>query len=147
MESSAIDKSLGAKMRKHPSNEIDWSKRQRLDMRSWQEEGGVELKTIVERVWMENKGIGIFHDLLPFRTLNEKNDRMKYCDFHKDYGHITQEYRALNGQVRAMICKGQLSHYVQKATIATTTPPLPGPTQVAASTHAVGVMISVAEGV
>ena len=41
-------------------------------------------------------------------------DKNKYCRFHKDHGHYTEDCRDLNEQIEELIQKGKLQRYVKK---------------------------------
>ena len=41
-------------------------------------------------------------------------DKNKYCRFHKDHGHNTEDCRDLKEQVEELIRKGRLQKYVKK---------------------------------
>ncbi|XP_075663218.1 uncharacterized protein LOC142632759 [Castanea sativa] len=41
-------------------------------------------------------------------------DKNKYCRFHKDHGHYTEDCRDLKGQIEELIQKGKLQKYVKK---------------------------------
>ncbi|XP_026439786.1 uncharacterized protein LOC113338622 [Papaver somniferum] len=57
----------------------------------------------------------ISKDLSPPRPLPaETRDNRKYCNFHKDHGHKTENCRALQIEVQRMIDAGKLQEYVKK---------------------------------
>ncbi|XP_026458541.1 uncharacterized protein LOC113359061 [Papaver somniferum] len=57
----------------------------------------------------------ISKDLSPPRHFPaETRDRSKYCKFHKDHGHKTENCRALQIVVQRMIDVGKLQEYVKK---------------------------------
>ena len=41
-------------------------------------------------------------------------DKNKYCRFHKDHGHYTEDYLDLKEQIEELIQKGKLQKYVKK---------------------------------
>ena len=41
-------------------------------------------------------------------------DKNKYCQFHKDHGHYTEDCRDLKEQIVELIRKGKLQKYVKK---------------------------------
>ena len=41
-------------------------------------------------------------------------DKNKYCRFHKDHGHYTEDSRDLKEQIEELIQKGKLQKYVKK---------------------------------
>ena len=50
----------------------------------------------------------------PISTPAERKDRNKYCRFHQDHGHRTDECRNLKDQVETLIWQGKLQKYVKK---------------------------------
>lgn len=40
-----------------------------------------------------------------------RRDKDKYCDFHEDYGHTTNEYKHLKDEIERLIWEGSLKHY------------------------------------
>ena len=40
-------------------------------------------------------------------------DKLKYCKFHKDYGHDTNDCVTLKDEIKSLIRKGRLSKYKQ----------------------------------
>ena len=41
-------------------------------------------------------------------------DKNKYCQFHKDHDHYTEDFRDLKEQIDELIWKGKLQKYVKK---------------------------------
>ena len=50
----------------------------------------------------------------PISTLVERRDKSKYCRFHQDDEHRTNECRHLKDQVETLIQQGKLQKYVKK---------------------------------
>ena len=44
----------------------------------------------------------------------EWRDKRKYCHFHRDYGHNTDECQTLKNEIEPLIHRENLSHYVTK---------------------------------
>lgn len=60
----------------------------------------------------EEKGM-----LSPPRPMRERESTKrqrsnKYCRFHKDKGHITEDYRQLKNAIEKLIRKGYLSEFI-----------------------------------
>ncbi|KAL5542557.1 hypothetical protein UlMin_010267 [Ulmus minor] len=58
---------------------------------------------------------GIFNYPPGIRTPANKRDNTKYCRFHRDTGHTTEECRVLKDEVERLIQRGQLREYVRGA--------------------------------
>ena len=50
----------------------------------------------------------------PLHSSPNVRDKNKYCRFHKDHGHNTEDCRDLKEQVEELIQKGRLQKYVKK---------------------------------
>lgn len=48
------------------------------------------------------------------RTPLERRDKSKYCRFHRDHGHNTDDCRELMNQIEKLIQRGHLKQYVKK---------------------------------
>ena len=50
----------------------------------------------------------------PLHSSPNVRDKRKYCRFHKDHGHYTEDCRDLKEQIKELIRKGKLQQYVKK---------------------------------
>ena len=50
----------------------------------------------------------------PLHSSPNVRDKNKYCQFHKDHGHYTEDCRDLKEQIGELIRKGKLQKYVKK---------------------------------
>ena len=50
----------------------------------------------------------------PLHSSPNVRDKKKYCRFHRDHGHLTEECRDLKEQIEELIQKGKLQRYVKK---------------------------------
>ena len=50
----------------------------------------------------------------PLTSSSRKRDLKKYCRFHKDHGHYTDECRDLKEQIEELIVRGKLQKFVKK---------------------------------
>nr|GEW01801.1 reverse transcriptase domain-containing protein [Tanacetum cinerariifolium] len=50
----------------------------------------------------------------PIVTLVEKRSSIKFCDFHNDKGHSTDEYMQLKKQIEELVRAGKLSHLIKE---------------------------------
>ncbi|GAA0165988.1 hypothetical protein LIER_21252 [Lithospermum erythrorhizon] len=78
-------------------------------------EGKIEyltpLKTSTGNVFLKIKD----KRLLP-RTPQNKRDMRKFCQYHKDHGHDTDDCRHLKIEIEKLIQRGKLKDYVHKET-------------------------------
>ncbi|GKV40196.1 hypothetical protein SLEP1_g47864 [Rubroshorea leprosula] len=50
----------------------------------------------------------------PIRTAAASRDHTKYCDFHQDHGHTTEQCNSLKFELESLAQKGMLNEYVQR---------------------------------
>ena len=50
----------------------------------------------------------------PLHSSPNMRDKRKYCRFHKDHGHYTEDCRDLKEQIEELIRRGKLQQYVKK---------------------------------
>ena len=50
----------------------------------------------------------------PLHSSPNVRDKRKYCRFHKDHGHYTEDCRDLKEQIEELIQRGKLQQYVKK---------------------------------
>ena len=50
----------------------------------------------------------------PLHSSPNVRDKKKYCRFHRDHGHLTEECRDLKEQIKELIRKGKLQRYIKK---------------------------------
>ena len=50
----------------------------------------------------------------PLHSSPNVHDKKKYCRFHRDHGHYTEDCRDLKEQIEELIRKGKLQKYVKK---------------------------------
>ena len=51
---------------------------------------------------------------MPLSSSSKKRDLKKYCQFHKDHGHYTEECRDLKEQIKELIQRGKLQKFVKR---------------------------------
>ncbi|KAL5539356.1 hypothetical protein UlMin_044110 [Ulmus minor] len=73
------------------------------------------LTETVATVFNQAEHCGIFNYPPGIRTPANKRDNTKYCRFHRDTGHTTEECRVLKDEVERLIQRGQLREYVRGA--------------------------------
>ena len=50
----------------------------------------------------------------PLHSSPNMHDKRKYCHFHKDHRHYTEDCRDLKEQIEELIQRGKLQQYVKK---------------------------------
>ncbi|KAL5571130.1 hypothetical protein UlMin_020727 [Ulmus minor] len=60
-----------------------------------------------------NEHLGIFAIPPAIKTPVNRRDNTKYCRYHRDIGHITEECRVLKDEIERLIQRGQLRNYVR----------------------------------
>ena len=68
------------------------------------------LSTIIRKV----KSLGVLGPPRLIKMSLDKRDRNKFCDFHQDHGHTTDECLTLNGQIATLLKKDQLLEFLEK---------------------------------
>ena len=73
-----------------------------------------ELNTFIEKIFMENRDKNIFRP--PTKIMIPENMRNKshYYAHHEDFGHLTNDYRNLYGQIMFTLKRRGLQQYVKK---------------------------------
>ena len=69
---------------------------------------------LVDKILMQIKDEHYLKWPRPFHSSPHICDKNKYCRFHKDYGHYTEDCRDLKEQMEELIRKGKLQKYVKK---------------------------------
>ena len=67
----------------------------------------------VATIYSENEHLGIFTIPPNIRTPVNRRDNTKYCRYHRDIGHVTEECRVLKDEIKRLIQRGQLRNYVR----------------------------------
>ncbi|RWV92711.1 hypothetical protein GW17_00044888 [Ensete ventricosum] len=65
-------------------------------------------------IFLQIRGKGLLAPPNHIKTRPEERDKGKYCYFHREYGHDTEECQDLKNQIEDLICQGHLGHYVQR---------------------------------
>ncbi|GKV04527.1 hypothetical protein SLEP1_g16680 [Rubroshorea leprosula] len=50
----------------------------------------------------------------PMRTAAATRDHTRYCDFHQDHGHTTEQCNSLRSKLESLAQKGMLNEYIQR---------------------------------
>ncbi|KAL5542523.1 hypothetical protein UlMin_010233 [Ulmus minor] len=67
----------------------------------------------IATIYTENEHLGIFTIPPAIKTPVNRRDNTKYCRYHRDIGHITEECRVLKDEIERLIQRGQLRNYVR----------------------------------
>ncbi|GKV27757.1 hypothetical protein SLEP1_g36892 [Rubroshorea leprosula] len=51
----------------------------------------------------------------PMRTTAASRDHTRYCDFHQDHDHTTEQCNSLRSELESLAQKGMLNEYIQRA--------------------------------
>ena len=68
----------------------------------------------VDKILMQIKDEHYLKWPRPLHSSPNVRDKNKYCRFHKDYGHYTEDCWNLKEQIEELIRKGKLQKYVKK---------------------------------
>ena len=72
------------------------------------------LVMLVNKILMQIKDEHYLKWPRPLHSSPHIRDKNKYCRFHKDHGHCTEDCRDLKEQIEELIRKGKLQKYVKK---------------------------------
>ena len=67
----------------------------------------------VATIYTENEYLGILTIPPNIRTPANRSDNTKYCRYHCDISHITEDCRVFKDEIERLIQKGQLRNYVR----------------------------------
>ncbi|GKV05831.1 hypothetical protein SLEP1_g17795 [Rubroshorea leprosula] len=51
----------------------------------------------------------------PMKTAATSRDHTRYCDFHQDHGHTTEQCNSLRSELESLAQKGMLNEYIRRA--------------------------------
>ncbi|KAM6554521.1 hypothetical protein CsatB_015283 [Cannabis sativa] len=72
-----------------------------------------ELVETQETIYVANEHRVAFRIPEPLKGSRAKRDPSKYCQYHKDIGHTTNECRNLRDEIETLIRNGPLAHYAR----------------------------------
>ena len=79
-------------------------------------------------ILMQLEGQNVLRQPRPIRTPPDRRSRRKYCRYHRDHGHFTDDCFELKEEIEALIRQGRLREYVyQPRQQQVLPPPPPGP--------------------
>ncbi|RZS25064.1 hypothetical protein BHM03_00058209 [Ensete ventricosum] len=73
----------------------------------------IPLNSTRTEVFLQIRDKGLLRTLNPIRTKVGGRDKRRYCRFHRDYGHDTEECNDLKNQIEDLIHQGHLHRFVQ----------------------------------
>ena len=109
---SKEDERRGQK-REHPDRRTVKANRWRDD-KSTQTVKFTPLDMPVDKILMQIKDKRYLKWPRPLHLSPHVRDKNKYCRFHKDHGHYTEDCRDLKEQIEELIRKGKLQKFVKK---------------------------------
>ena len=80
------------------------------------------------------------------RTIPAKRDSTKYCEFHRDHGHRTNDCIHLRKEIEYLIQRGHLCHFVASAGRGQASPPSPSQPAPAQHQQPLGEIQVISEG-
>ena len=80
-----------------------------------------ELNESRENIYLANENQVPFRRPDPMRNQKSKKDSSKYCRFHRDTGHTTDECRQLKDEIEGLISRGYFRQYVKNQSTGQTT--------------------------
>ncbi|GKV06489.1 hypothetical protein SLEP1_g18383 [Rubroshorea leprosula] len=66
------------------------------------------------QIFMQIKNKMDLRRLGPMRTAAATRDHTRYCDFHQDHGHTTEQCNSLRSELESLVQKGMLNEYIQR---------------------------------
>ena len=72
-----------------------------------------ELNESRENIYLANENQVPFRRSNPMRNQKAKRNSSKYCRFHRDIGHTTDECRQLKDKIEGLISRGYFKQYVR----------------------------------
>ena len=99
--------------RKRPDCRSNDDIRRKEDRGPWMEQF-TPLIMPVDKILMQIKDEHYLKWPRPLHSSPNVRDKNKYCRFHKDHGHNTEDCKDLKEQVEKLIQKGRLQKYVKK---------------------------------
>ncbi|GKV31526.1 hypothetical protein SLEP1_g40206 [Rubroshorea leprosula] len=66
------------------------------------------------QIFMQIKNKMDLRRLGPMRTAAATRDHTRYCDFHQDHGHTTEQCNSLRSELESLAQKGMLNEYIQR---------------------------------
>ncbi|RWW54195.1 hypothetical protein BHE74_00039234 [Ensete ventricosum] len=73
----------------------------------------VPLNSTRTEIFLQIRERGLLKTLNPMKTRSERRDKRRYCRFHREHGHDTEECRDLQSQIDDLIQHGHLCRYVR----------------------------------
>ncbi|XP_052172145.1 uncharacterized protein LOC127788065 [Diospyros lotus] len=100
--------------KKHPEEKKSDDRREKHRPR-WDSGGFTPLNALREEILSTIKGKDYLKKPRPMKAPSDERNRSKYCRFHQDHGHDTEECHQLKEEIQELINRGFLKSYVAKA--------------------------------
>ncbi|GAA0169066.1 hypothetical protein LIER_43836 [Lithospermum erythrorhizon] len=71
------------------------------------------LRTTVGKVYAQVEDKKIYSRPQKIKAPPNRRDHKKYCEYHKNHGHDTDECRILNSEIERLVRRGQLKEFVK----------------------------------
>ncbi|RRT32912.1 hypothetical protein B296_00038747 [Ensete ventricosum] len=74
----------------------------------------IPLNSTRTEIFFQIRERGLLKAPSPMKSHPERRDKRRYCRFHREYGHDTEECRDLQYQIEDLIRRGHLQRYVHE---------------------------------
>lgn len=109
----SVQKSQEGSKRKNDHSLRDWNKKKKGDNQYVPlYQVHTELNQPREQIFLANEKNVPFRRVDPLRGPKNRRDLNKYCRYHRDRGHTTDECRQLKDEIEGMILRGYLRQYM-----------------------------------
>ncbi|GAA0149221.1 hypothetical protein LIER_36888 [Lithospermum erythrorhizon] len=79
-------------------------------------DGLIPLRVSIAEVYFQIKGKNLLPKSVRMRSAVGRRDKTRYCEYHREHGHDTNECRILNAEIEKLIKRGYLKEFMGKGT-------------------------------